>query len=286
MLAELVSTTTPDGIKLHGALHSAQGEPHATLDAVLLLHGTGSNFYSSSLWHGLIPRLNEFGLTCLAVNTRGHDLATATHALGKRRMIGAAYETVDESRLDVRAWLDWLVARGLRRIALLGHSMGGLKAVYSQAREPHSAVQCVWAVSAPRLVYSLFVNAPQAETFHADLARAEALIAAGHSQTLIDVTFPIPYTITSAGYVDKYGRDEHYDLIKHVPHVTVPLLFTFGQKELNGPAFRGQPEIWEALAATGKPVSVEVIADADHVYTGCHSELAARIGRWLRRQSA
>ncbi len=280
---ELVAAMTSDGIKLHGAWHTTADKPTANVDAVLMLHGTGSNFYSSSLWHGLIPRFAEAGLPALAVNTRGHDLATAVSALGQRRLIGAAYEQIDECRHDVRAWLDWLKERGLSRIALLGHSMGGLKSIYSQACEPHPLVTCVVAVSAPRLVYSAFVASPQGALFQSDLARAEALVAAGQPNTLIDVTFPIPYTITAGGYIDKYGRDERYDLFKHAPRLQTPLLCTFGQRELRGAAFAGQPEQWEEMAQSGKPISVEVIADGDHVYTGCHSELAARILRWLKR---
>lgn len=284
MQVELVSAATVDGIKLHGALHPATGASSCDVDAVLMLHGTGSNFYSSSLWSGLIPRLAEVGLPTLAVNTRGHDLATAVHALGQRRMIGAAYEKVEECRHDVRAWLDLLASRGLTRIALLGHSMGGLKAIYSQAVDPHPNVTCVLAVSAPRLVYSVFVASPQSAVFQHDLAQAESLVAAGQPEALLNVTFPIPYTITAAGYVDKYGREERYDLLKHAPHVRVPLLFTFGQRELRGAAFAGMPERWEALAAqTGLPLAVEVIADGDHVYTGCHNELAARVIRWLKK---
>lgn len=284
MPVEIVTTTTTaDGIKLHGALHAATIAPTLDCDAALLLHGTGSNFYSSSLWQGLIPRLTEAGLAVLAVNTRGHDLVTPTYAGGKRRLIGAAYEMVDECRLDVAAWLDSLAERGLSRIALVGHSMGGLKGVYSQACAAHPQVTRLIGISPPRLAYGVFRNSPQGELFLHDLARAEALLSAGKGETLIEVTFPIPYTITAAGYVDKYGVDERYDLLKHAPKVAVPQLFTFGQLELAGPAFRGVPEQLEAFAGQGMPLGVEVIAGADHVYSGCHGELAARILRWLRK---
>jgi len=308
MLAELVQVSTADGIKLHGALHPAT-EPagsrtrqsselgdfdelpnsgnigyETTCDAALLLHGTGSNFYSSSLWQGLIPQLTAAGLATLAVNTRGHDLATATHGPRGRLLIGAAYETVDDCRLDVAAWLDELVARGYRRIALVGHSMGGLKAVYSQAITPHAQVARVVAISPPRLAWSVFRASPQREMFLSDLERAETLLAAGEGQTLIDVKFPIPLAITAAGFVDKYGPSERYDLLKHVPGVSVPQLYTFGSHELNAAAFRGLPEAIEGIASSsGISREVAIIAGADHVYSGCHTELGSRVMRWLGR---
>src|SRR5690242_5053299 len=109
MLVDLVQTTTRDGVRLDGA-YQAPGRPGAAaldVDAFVLVHGTGGNFYSSSLFDVLAELLLSLGAGVLRANTRGHDLmSNAATARGGRRL-GAAYEVVDDCRHDLAAWLDW-----------------------------------------------------------------------------------------------------------------------------------------------------------------------------------
>ena len=76
------------------------------VDAWLCIHGTGSNFYSASTLAGLAPKLLAGGAAVLRANTRGHDLLSTGPA--GRWVQGAAFERVDESPLDLRAWVDFL----------------------------------------------------------------------------------------------------------------------------------------------------------------------------------
>ncbi len=153
MIVELVRVHTADEVRLDGALQRPPDGLAAALgiDVLLCLHGTGSNFYGSSLFAALTPRLLQAGIAVLTVNTRGHDLVSAVSG-GRRRLQGAAFELVDECRLDVAAWVDWLSQGGFSRIGLAGHSLGALKAVYSLARDEQrsiSQVTCLLAISPP-----------------------------------------------------------------------------------------------------------------------------------------
>jgi hypothetical protein len=47
-------------------------------------------------------------------------------------------------------------------------------------------------------------------------------------------------------------------------------------------AFRGVPEALARLPGCGDRFAVQLVAGADHVYSGCHGELAARLGKWLK----
>jgi len=278
----------PDGFRLHGALYEPApgGQPSTfDLDAILCLHGTGSNFYGSSLWGGLIPQLLEWNVAVLAVNTRGHDGVSTAHGNLSRRFQGSAFEVVDECRLDVAGWVGWLARQRYARIGLMGHSLGALKALYSQALEPQSAVRGVFAISPPRLSHSYFRSSPRGPGFIEEYSQAEALVAEGRGQTLIETRFPLPYLVTAAGYVDKYGPAERYNLLSFIDRVSCPMLFTYGTVEVQqGIAFRGMPEELEARAAAGVQLDVALIAGADHIYSGAHSELASRLTRWARRQ--
>jgi hypothetical protein len=59
MQSELVKTTTRDGFQLDGALQQPGGKRPTELnvDGFCLTHGTGGNFYSSSLLGDLAERL-------------------------------------------------------------------------------------------------------------------------------------------------------------------------------------------------------------------------------------
>lgn len=270
-------------MRLDGALHVPEenGAPRGGIDAVICLHGVGSNFYGSSLFEAITPSLLELGAAVLWANTRGRDGFHTANTTSSRKRQGAAYEIVDECRHDIAAWIDHLNRRGLARIALVGHSLGAIKAIYSQARQPHQAVQCVVAMSPPRLAYSRFVNGANHENFSAAMAAAERHVAQGDGDALVEVRFPFPLVISAGTFVNKYGREEHYNILKFAGRVACPLLFTYGSIELEqNEAFTGLPDELQTLPTSG-PLEVITIAGANHIYTGCYQPLAAELTAWL-----
>src|SRR5437764_4721477 len=167
-----------------------------SVDAFCLVHGTGGNFYSSTLFDVFADRLLRLGCGVLRVNTRGHDgISTAATARGGRRQ-GAAYEIVDDCRHDVAAWMAWLSGVAGPRVGLLGHSLGAVKCLYAQAHEPTPPAACLIAVSPPRLSHEVFRSAPQATDFLDTFTRAERCIAEGRPETLLEVRIPLPFLIT------------------------------------------------------------------------------------------
>lgn len=282
MIVDLVQTTTRDGVRLEGMYLPAQAPSALVLDAICMVHGTGGNFYSSSLFEVLGRRLLESGCGVLRVNTRGHDgMSTAVSAQGGRRQ-GAAYEVVDDCRHDLAAWLDWLRGQAGARVGLLGHSLGAVKSLYALAREPLDVAALV-AISPPRLSYSWFVASPEGEEFRQTFQRADVLVHAGEPATLLEVKLPLPFVITAAGYVEKYGPDERYNYLKFLPAVRPRTLVTFGAVEVeNNMAFRAAPAAVAELAAQRPHLTTITIAGADHFYTQGRAELAEHITQWLR----
>jgi pimeloyl-ACP methyl ester carboxylesterase len=284
MLVDLVQTTTADGVRLDGAFQTPTvGKAALGLDALCFVHGTGGNFYSSTLFDGLAERLLQLGCGVLRVNTRGHDLvSTAATARGGRRL-GAAYEVGDDCRHDIRAWLDWLRRRAGPRVGLVGHSFGAVKCLYALAREPGLEAACVVALSPPRLSHAVFAASPQGREFLDTYALAERDVASGRGQALLDVRLPLPYVITAEGYVEKYGPEERYDFVKFVAAVPCPTLITWGGIEVeNNMAFRGAPEAVAEVVGKGGRVRCEVIPGADHFYSGVREQVIARAESWLR----
>jgi pimeloyl-ACP methyl ester carboxylesterase len=283
MLVDLVQTTTRDGVRLDGMLQSPTGNAHAwPMDAVCCVHGTGGNFYGSTLFDAFSERCLQQGCAVLRVNTRGHGgISNAVTAKGGRRL-GAAYEIVDDCRHDVAAWVDFLKERIGPRIALVGHSLGAVKCLYALAHEPALQVACVIGISPPRLSYSWFCSNPEAAQFLETYQQADALVQAGRPGALMEVALPLPFAITAAGYVEKYGPDERYNFLRFLSGVRCPVLITLGGLEVaNNLAFRGSGD---ALAELHHPaLHVTTIADADHFYTSVRAALIAEIDRWLGR---
>jgi pimeloyl-ACP methyl ester carboxylesterase len=287
MHVELVRTVTRDGLRLDGALSPLPDSRFPTpnslaASAAILLHGVASNFYTSSTFEPLIPKLNELGLAVLAVNTRGHDSVFNASLGNVRCRLGGAYEIVDDCRLDMAAWIDFLKNRGHQKLLLIGHSLGAVKAIYAQSQEKFTEVAAVIAVSPPRLSYSAFMNAPESSLFWESMQTAQELAKSGKSDELFMSRYPFPTLMTAAAYIDKYGPAERYNLLKFADQLPCPGLFTYGSKELisGGIPFAGVPDALMALPNADYR-TVAVIDGADHVYTGVATQLAGEIAQWL-----
>jgi len=287
MLVDLVQATTGDGVRLDGAFltPSSSGSSSVGVDAFCFLHGTGGNFYTSSLFDDLGEHLRALGCAVLRVNTRGHDgVSTASTDQGGRRQ-GAAYEVVDHCRYDVAAWLAWLRQRVGSRIGLLGHSMGAIKGLYALTHEPQNAPVCAVALSPPRLSYSWFCSSPEGADFLQTYQLAERHAAKDQSGAILEVKLPLPMLITAGGFVEKYGPDERYNYLRFVAAVPCPTLITLGSVEVaNNMAFRETPQAIEELAAKRKNLHVETIVDGDHFYNGVREALFAQLDAWLGRR--
>src|SRR5262249_4715013 len=196
-----------------GVYQAASGPSAVGVDAFCLVHGAGSNFYTSTLLAGLAERLASLRCGALRINTRGHDwISLAVTSQGARRQ-GGAYEVVDDCRHDLAAWCTWLREHAGPRVGLLGHSLGAVKCLYAAAREAGISPACVIAVSAPRLAYDAFRSGESAAEFPDTFTRAEQLCAAGEGDTLLEIKMPLSFVITAAGYVEKYGPDARYDVL-------------------------------------------------------------------------
>jgi pimeloyl-ACP methyl ester carboxylesterase len=248
-----------------------------------MIHGTGGNFYTSTLFEALGARLLALGCGVLRVNTRGHDgISNANTNRGGRRL-GAAYEIVDDCRHDVQAYVDFLKQYVGPRVAVIGHSLGGVKSLYALAHEPQMGAACVLALSPPCLSYARFCGSPQAQQFLDTYRQAERFVENGQPGALLEVQLPLPFVIAAAGYIEKYGPDERYNFLNFIASVPSPTLVTFGSIELeNNMAFRGAPEALAPLAARHGNLTVEVIEGADHFYSAGRTQVVGLVESWLK----
>ena len=284
MNCELVRVRTSDGLILDGAYHAPPAgiAPSLSVDAFLLIHGTGSNFYAGGVLETFAVQAMNSGVRVLRVNTRGHDgVCSIPNERGSVKG-GATYETVADCRYDVAAWIEYLVARGHSRIVLVGHSMGGVKAIYSQAHDLHAAVRAIVGISPPRFSHANFMSHPLGAKFREDFQTATDLVVRGQPDALFPARQPLPFLATAAGYIEKYGPADRYDIVQHLPHIPCPALILLGSESVaTSPAFSGSPESLGSIAKQLPQVCVQIVAGADINYSSCPQRPFELSAQWL-----
>ena len=290
MKIDLERVQTEDGITLHGALRrpDAGSAIVSGADLVIMHHGVGGNFYNPHFFEPMSDRLLRGGCAVLRVNNRGHDLAYNNPA-GR---LGAAFESVDDCRKDWKAWLDHASSLGFQRIALWGHSLGAVKTIYFLATDGDPCVTWAIATSPPQFSYSDYVSRPDGHLFLEYFNKAKQLVADGQPDAVFPVTIPTTVLLAAKTYLDKYGPEERFDIVKHLPNVQVPILVTIGTKEGAGPespdrfSFLGLADRITDLAQGQDNLSFEHIDGADHFYTGVTDQLWSAIDNWLTTRAS
>ena len=284
MNVELIRVKTADGVLLDGSLQRAiAAESSSTNTAWLLIHGTGSNFYSAGVLQAFAEQFVSAGHSVVRINTRGHDIISSLPGRRPPLSGGAAFELIADCVHDLRAWVDELIRRDFSRVVLVGHSMGGVKAIFSQAHDPHPNVVAVVGVSPPRFCHAEWQSSPKAQLFRDHFSRATELVEAGRGDELMLVQQPLPLWLTAAGFLAKYGPHDNYDFIPLLPCLNRPTLLIVGtQSVASSPAFESVPVAVREMQASSPHLDLQLVPDANTGYSG-HQDVPARLAlEWSR----
>jgi len=283
--AEMVTAVTQDQIRLHGCFAASSFPAQSSIDAVLLTHAIGGNFYNSRFLNQIALSILETGIHVLIANNRGHDVVNYVSAAGMRRTVGAAHEIVAECTLDIQAWADLLHKRGMERILIAGHSLGAIKSIYSQSYHPAKNVVGIGTFSASRLSYHDFFDSKNKSRFLKILDRAKSLVEQGKGSELMDVSFPFPILISANTYVDKYGEEDRYNWLRFIHKIELPTWLAFGERELeDNDAFRGIIDQIEQLGLDSDLFATQIIPGANHYYTGQMVIAANTFCEWIKKR--
>jgi hypothetical protein len=116
---------------------------------------------------------------------------------------------------------------------------------------------------------------------------AHQMVARGEADGLFAIDIPTPLVLTARTYLDKYGPEERYNILTHLPQVQVPLLVIIGSLEGTRPQhpdrfpFGGLAAQVPALAQSHPPLTFQLIPGADHHYTGVREALWSAVETWL-----
>jgi pimeloyl-ACP methyl ester carboxylesterase len=169
-----------DGLILNGRYEP--GPPGAPV--VLMLHGTLAHA-DMEIMTTLREVFREEGWGSLAVSL---GLAESDRS-GMYPCDSTHRHLADDAMRELPLWLEWLDARDVGRIVLLGHSRGGLQMAAFAAGDPRPGVEALVLV-APTVAGDRSAAAAYRERFGEDLepllSRAEALVAAGEGEALME----------------------------------------------------------------------------------------------------
>lgn len=278
MSVETVALETSDGVELPGLFELPSRPPAGrAIDAILLNPHVSGSFYN-----GVQPAFRAAfaaaGYPVLSISTRGHDLVWRDAR--NHRYLGSAYERIEDCSLDFAAGFEWLQRHGYRRMALVGHSLGGTKALYHAAHHPHALLAAVVSLSGPRWSARAYLASESAADFQRNLDRARAAVDAGHADELIEIDFPIgPTLFGAANYLTKYAG-ETYSAAEWCHQIRVPLFRIDGELE-TWIAIRGLGDELIARAIHSPHRAAVIIPAADHWYTGVIDSATAPVIAWL-----
>ena len=280
MKAEMMHTTTSDGFRMDGAFFGAATSAESgTVDAVLIIHGSGGRFYAPILLH-FAQRLRDSGYPSLSLNTLGHE--TVWMGEGGEFPHGNAFEILDRSRFDIRSGIDWLESRGYHRIGLLGRSMGAVKVVYYGALEQDTRVATIIAASPVLLSYSHYMKPATVRQFSDIYQAFQKMADEGRPDELLHVPFPINHIFSATSYLDKHGPEERYNVLRLANRITVPLLSMSGSKEVHARLNNVGKDL--AASAVNSPLAQWVeVEGAEHGHAGKFEESSLNLLDWLAR---
>lgn len=265
----LAIVKTSDGLELEGAVFG-EGKK-----GIILIHGVGNSFYRTPLIT-VAEFLGKNGYMALCPNTRGHDwIARSTDG---QKIMGASFETIEESLLDIDAFIEFLRSRGCEKVALVGHSLGAAKVInYAATQRNSDLVKTVISCSSADMAYER--RHEKYDGFDEVFADAQRAISEGRPLEILELKKKdgTHEYYSARTLVNKYGPEDLANGINHVQSVEIPLLLLVGGKETR--TLRTTRMLEEASVSPKK--EVVVIDGAEHFYSEHESDVAAALLNWL-----
>lgn len=299
---ELIGFRAADGVALSGLLF----EPSRRREkppAVVYLHGNGdASIFRSSRTNVLADILTRRGIAFFPFDNRGAGLwRWLKRKVGDRTEYldgGTAHERIADSVFDIDGALRTVRSRGYRRVFLAGHSTGANKVVIYDSRKPRNRVSG-YALLAGGDDTGIYHRELGTRRFRQALERARAAIAAGRGDRLAPRDWS-PFPLSYGALFDTLNPDGDYNIFPFGEAIS-------GQRISSGPLFerfsrirkrmfvsygsedeyafadiRTVIEVLKRHQNRKARVRYEVVAGADHGFSGGQEQLASSLADWIQ----
>lgn len=289
MKGELVRIITSDGLELSGFFMDQKSDL-----AVLHFHGTAGNFYTHKFIEVEGEKLSKEKISFLTANNRGHDVYAdiRKHKNGKVEwtQIGGGFEKFEDCLLDIDAWINFLVKRGVKKIILQGHSLSQKNLYYQYIKKNPKLIGQIHL--SPQNDDGLMFYSLGEKKYREINKKIKKMIEEGRGNEVLPKELsPVSY-VTSAqmyyGYLTNYGvgtltpyHAPNSNNWKIISQVKQPILVTFGSEDIYM-----KPSVDEAakiIKEKNKKVDIAIIRGASHSYLGYEKELVEIILNWIKK---
>jgi pimeloyl-ACP methyl ester carboxylesterase len=202
--------------------------------------------------------------------------------------LGSYYERIEESHLDISAFVEILIKEGYQKIGLIGHSLGTIKAVRYLFEGEHKDKISRLILLAP-FDKNAFLERNAPGKWQEQLAQAEAKIADGKAEEIVPIPefeeYPITYRTFVSWYNqtdlsriwDFYQKDYDFPILKQI---NIPVKVIIGSEDV----FIAYPEFgvstesaMDTIKKHIKDCETVVIKSSGHTYLGFEDQVADEV---------
>ncbi len=277
------------------------------------VHGWDGNFYENRFIDHAAAACGRMGIGFVSGNNRGHDYVAdilrnrieqraetseQNSELRRRKgekfdyvQVGGVYEELTDCVPDIRAWIDFAVGRGAKRVILQGHSHGAIKVTHylTTTRDPRV---CGLILLSPSDDMGIARRDLGDKLFMRLVDNAHALTHAGMGRQILPVK-ELKYPVSAATFYDCHNKNSLTGMFNmsrtdrsefpELAAIRLPVLMAVGTVE---EAFVGAPgkyiEDVKGCMINCPSFAGAVIEGAPHNYLGQEAQLAKVLEEWLR----
>ena len=231
------------------------GEPDCS---AVYLHGRVLDMFTA-LGPAAARSISRRGMPALLFDRRGRHLATAVEG---PEIGGGAHHSMADHEEDVAAGVGWVLARGARKVLLIGHSQGGLLAARYAAVNPGEVQALLLASPIPR--YAPITASSLGAGWGLKAKReAERLVAEGRGEDPILMDKWV-FIIKARLALEDHPAREADALEKALSRVRCPLYYTVGTEGVDRNFSKAG--LRAARASAASPKRIRVREGGDHLY--------------------
>ena len=265
---EIANVSTKDGWNLTGLY--CKGNDSVSDVGAVLMHGwvthydenNRETFLFGKHIEAIAETLSRNGIPSLAAANRGYYRP----------------EFFDDCASDIRGCIEFFASKGIRKIILLGHSLGGAKAAYFSGTQICPELKAVVLMSAIPAIHRLFAREDLLKLMRQKIANGKGDLIFSRKEGGAVSTF-LPKT-----FMKNYESGYQKETLDAAENISVPILSIAAEKEWDW--FREVLNAIKGRAKKSPRVDTKIFEGvAEHTYAGHEQEIADFIAEWVKKIS-